>query len=787
MKKYFILFAVLIGFLASNSAWADLSPFWFSTVAYTSTGAVYTGTDGAKDVVVEINGTFGTYTKTITGVAVDAYGVFSVQIGAGTPDGGSVDWSAVTEAATTKITITYNSVNVYGNVLANTYRENFTTPGGGGLASGLSDQKVPVWQTSTGKFINSSITDNGSLVTLTNPLTQSGAGQVAFTGNVDATNGLDVTGADLTVGGTNFAVTVGSGNTSIAGTLNVTGATTVTGLSNLNGGIAVGTNKFTVATNGDAATAGTFNAALGLSSGANFSVTGNTILTGTFAFSTTTTPISTIATSVTSSSTDAQLPTAKAVWSAIDGASSSLAGSKFLTYAADANLPNSIIPTGGNGLTYTYTAGTPGSAVFDVNIDGSTIEIASDVLQVKDAGITAAKLNSNVAGAGIVLNGTTNAIDINLESTNPTLQITSNQLGINLGNENTWTNTQTFTVPIEVQSGITNTNGSDPVLIYDQQGLVVKYGTNNLMVVDGSGNTTISGTLGVTGATTLSSTLDVTGSATIGKDVTSTSASSLSFYGPGNGTNAGTTWTAFKAQTQAGNITYTLPAALPGSGNYYLKADTDGGLTWATASAANVANALTFGDGISPNGETFNGSTAKTISVLFDASLKVDGTTKQLGIDLTHTNTWTGAQTFNSATTTIANVDIAAGEIDGTAIGANSASSGAFTTLTASSTLGVTGNTTLNAKIIMGNQDIASGGIGSATKTFIRYAGGASIASGSDFPSSPTTGTIIQLMNNSDTSALTITGLLGERSTVILQIGDMKSFMYTGSGWTLLN
>ena len=40
-----------------------------------------------------------------------------------------------------------------------------------------------------------------------------------FTGNVDATNGLDVTGSNLTVGGTNFIVDQATGNVT-AGTIN---------------------------------------------------------------------------------------------------------------------------------------------------------------------------------------------------------------------------------------------------------------------------------------------------------------------------------------------------------------------------------------------------------------------------------------------------------------------------------------------------------------------------------------------------------------------------------------
>jgi len=92
--------------------------------------------------------------------------------------------------------------------------------------------------------------------------------QVTFTGNVDATNGLDVTTADLTVGGSNFTVAPGTGNTTIAGTLGVTGlstlgATTVVGAANINAsGTAVtnvgtgSTGAVTIGNSGNAITLG---------------------------------------------------------------------------------------------------------------------------------------------------------------------------------------------------------------------------------------------------------------------------------------------------------------------------------------------------------------------------------------------------------------------------------------------------------------------------------------------------------------------------------------------------
>lgn len=75
---------------------------------------------------------------------------------------------------------------------------------------------IPKWTPDGMTLGNSSITDNGSLVTVTNPFTQSGSGQVTFTGNVDANGGLDVSGS------TNL-----TGVTAQNGAFGVTGATTI--------------------------------------------------------------------------------------------------------------------------------------------------------------------------------------------------------------------------------------------------------------------------------------------------------------------------------------------------------------------------------------------------------------------------------------------------------------------------------------------------------------------------------------------------------------------------------
>ena len=68
-----------------------------------------------------------------------------------------------------------------------------------------------------------------------------------------------------------------------------------------------------------------------------------------------------------------------------------------------------------------------GGNALAISTDGSTIEINSDSIRVKDAGITPAKLAASVAGAGIVINGGSGALDVNVSNG---LQITSDAVSI---------------------------------------------------------------------------------------------------------------------------------------------------------------------------------------------------------------------------------------------------------------------------------------------------------------------------------------------------------------------
>jgi peptidoglycan hydrolase-like protein with peptidoglycan-binding domain len=77
------------------------------------------------------------------------------------------------------------------------------------------------------------------------PLYVSGAleaSKAKFSGNVDITSGLDVTGDDLTVGGSNFTVDVSTGNVTTAGSLTVSGSQTLSGSETITGNLTVNGN-----------------------------------------------------------------------------------------------------------------------------------------------------------------------------------------------------------------------------------------------------------------------------------------------------------------------------------------------------------------------------------------------------------------------------------------------------------------------------------------------------------------------------------------------------------------
>ena len=173
-----------------------------------------------------------------------------------------------------------------------------------------------------------------------------------------------------------------------------------------------------------------------------------------------------------------------------------------------------------------------------------------------------------------------------------------------------------------------------------------------------------------------------------------------------------------------------------GSANQVLKTDGSGALSWSTPSTSsstvtvtdnentNEGNALIFAadadlDGgtisLESDGDaTYNPSTGTISATNFSGNLT--GTLQ------------TAAQPNVTSLGTLSSIDIDGGAIDGAAIGANSASTGAFTTITASTSVDVTGSTGLileNDETITNSTDgtvlingTVAGGTGSGAGVF---------------------------------------------------------------------
>jgi hypothetical protein len=175
---------------------------------------------------------------------------------------------------------------------------------------------------------------------------------------------------------------------------------------------------------------------------------------------------------------------------------------------------------------------------------------------------------------------------------------------------------------------------------------------------------TVGTTLGVTGATTLSSTLGVTGATTLSSTLAVTGATTLSSTLAVTGTS-----------TLTGNVTTTNDLSVGGNLTVTGNATISGNLTFGDADTDTITIGADVASNITPDvDDTYDlGSSTKEWRNLY-----IDGTAN---IDSLVADT----------------ADINAGTIDNTAIGGTTASSGAFTTLTAS------GATTLNGNVTLGD------------------------------------------------------------------------------------
>ena len=146
--------------------------------------------------------------------------------------------------------------------------------------------------------------------------------------------------------------------------------------------------------------------------------------------------------------------------------------------------------------------------------------------------------------------------------------------------------------------------------------------------------------------------------------------------------------------------------------------------TWsATASSNTDINSIDISEGCSPS--NINNAMREIMKQVADINLGTQALST-IKIDNLHldgntivtldTNGDLNLTPNGTGSVVIAKVDINGGTIDGTPIGATSASTGAFTNITASGTAGITGNTTIGGTLgVTGATTAGTSGTGSSS------------------------------------------------------------------------
>ncbi len=232
----------------------------------------------------------------------------------------------------------------------------------------------------------------------------------------------------------------------------------------------------------------------------------------------------------------------------------------------------------------------------------------------------------------------------------------------------------------------------DNFLVHD-----IDTSTNTFTIDNSTGNTSVGGTLGVTGATTLSSTLAVTSNASVGGTLGATGATTLSNTLDVSGA---TTLSDTLGVTKATTLSDTLSV----SGTTTLS-DTLG-----------VTKATTLSDTLGVTGAT---TLSSTLSVSGNSTLSgnasVGGTLGVTGATtLSYTLGVTGATTLSDTLSVSGNSTLSGNASVGGTLGATGATTlsdtlGVTGATTLSSTLGVTGATTLSDKLIVSGNSTLSG------------------------------------------------------------------------------
>jgi hypothetical protein len=227
--------------------------------------------------------------------------------------------------------------------------------------------------------------------------------------------------------------------------------------------------------------------------------------------------------------------------------------------------------------------------------------------------VTAAKINADVAGNGLTQDGS-GALQVN---TDATLQISGDAVGINLGNANTWTATQTFS-DIDASGNVEITTGSGTNDNATGNGDLYVEGD---LEVDGTIYGNISGSAGsVANALTVSNGLEFVA----GTEYDGSNARTIR-VGVGSITSAMIADGSITNDDIANNADIAVSKLDGGTSGQVLTTDGSGTPTWSdqdNITAGQVANALTLGAGLEFDGGTsYDGSTARQINLTAPAGL----------------------------------------------------------------------------------------------------------------------------------------------------------------------
>ena len=119
---------------------------------------------------------------------------------------------------------------------------------------------------------------------------------------------------------------------------------------------------------------------------------------------------------------------------------------------ANAKLSNSSVTvTAGDALTGGGAVALGGTATLNVAVDGSSIEVSSDALQVKEGGITNAMLAGSIANAKLTNSSVTVSAGSGLSGGGAIALGGSATVTLDVTNANTWEGIQKFDAPLQLK------------------------------------------------------------------------------------------------------------------------------------------------------------------------------------------------------------------------------------------------------------------------------------------------------------------------------------------------